>query len=667
MLGVEYTKDMKFGSPRFETTVPPPAEDGDELEEGAVGAESSRPPVRSEAEARALKERLHFVAQVISGNSGLKLLPGEGWAASVSPEGLKEFKERKRKHPNAKPIPDILTYPEEHLMTRSEEYIWGVFRHEIGHFKHSDFGVVHDAYKQAMDEGYSQKAMYFLFNAWEDARSNYMEAKDSVSAAEKLAYYVREDYFSEEAKAKFAEAPAPVQFGFFGLMKGSRHIIPEIDLGELSALVTDEKVKDALATTDGALNRYSTDPDASHAFHDVMWTDVWPTYKELINKHVKEEREKRAKDMNMTEEELVELEKKIRDLLDKEFVKWIKLLMPKSAEVVEDDKGGIEIVYKEASEDDIKGGKEILRREEEERAEDKELEDVTREIEKEDLARQNEALEERRTGMTKEEQEIYKRFFDRVKPYIKLLQKELLEIFPPAEEDKWSRGHIRGKRISRHDLAREVAIGRGKMFMRRDVLEPSKAAFSLLIDVSGSMGGGAIDEALMAAILMAEALSSVGIPFEILSFHQNVNEIKGYGEKYDGAHKVKLLGVLGQVFAREAMYNNDGYAVDTAARRLQRQLVKEKADGALVVFSDGSPAESPGYGGAQWELKGIVEKWKKQVPLVGVGLGAGMDQIIKRYYGDNSAVALDITQLPKKLLEILSKQLKRFKMRKGKN
>ena|SRR3989338_5644069 len=91
---------------------------------------------RTPAEVQDLKDRLRFVAKLISKNLGLSLIPGQNWAAGLS----KKFEDERRKHPEKSLeefdekllMPEVMTYPEQELLDRDEDYIFGVLRHEIG-------------------------------------------------------------------------------------------------------------------------------------------------------------------------------------------------------------------------------------------------------------------------------------------------------------------------------------------------------------------------------------------------------------------------------------------------------------------------------------------------------------------------------------------------------
>ena len=95
----------KESNPKFESAVSPKFEE----------KEGGKRAGRSAEEVRMLKERMHFVARVLSDNFNLKLMPGNGWAAGLS----KKFEEERRKHPEKSLedfdesllMPEIMTYP----------------------------------------------------------------------------------------------------------------------------------------------------------------------------------------------------------------------------------------------------------------------------------------------------------------------------------------------------------------------------------------------------------------------------------------------------------------------------------------------------------------------------------------------------------------------------
>jgi hypothetical protein len=699
---------------------------------------------RSPQEVRALKDRLRFVAKTLSQNFGLRLIPGQGWAAGLS----EKFQEERRKHPEKSLeefdekllAPEIMTYPEKDLLDRSEDYIFGVFRHEVGHLKHSDYRSLLEAQEGAKKEGYQPMDLFMIYDAWEDGRSNALEGQSSPAARRRLGNYLQED-IAEALTHDFEKRPLPIQYGALCWAKGAEPFIKGFDFEAMKAKIKDEKVLKAYEETQGVLSEYLGEGKGRKAFQDVLWKKGWPVFKELIDKYVEDEakqqheesekgsqskkqqgggesgeseesqqasgeqnqnsegssnqqetkeseaksgtenesesrqgqpsseeksgspgrggKEERSWD-DLSPQEKERYRKAAREKLTEEEREFVGRLQPKSVEIHEKKDGTLEIKPREVTEKDVE------KAEAEEKEQAKRDEEHGQEI---DRAKQEagkaaheaqERLRERVTGLTEKEREQYNVYFDGIRKYVNVLVDRLDEVFPPQQNQAWEGGQQRGKRIDAKKLAREIPTERGRFFETKEAPEVREAAFSLLIDVSGSMKGKKIVEALKAAILMAEAFSKKGVPFEILAFHDQLLELKGFDEDYFGKKKLEIMRVLQEVQSPNARWNDDGYAVDAASRRLQRKLLENSAAGALIVLSDGEPAPSPTHAGSEWELHDIVRKWSKQIPLIGVGIGREMEATIKEYYDKNGLPVPDVSKLPQALLKILSNQLSRF-------
>lgn len=686
---------------------------------------------RSPHEVMELKDRLRFVAKLMAKNFDLRVIPGDGWAAGLS----ERFQEERRKHPDksleefdpALLTPEVMMYPQKDLLERSEDYIWGVFRHELGHVKHSDYQSLLEAQDGAKKEGYSPMDLFMIYDAWEDGRSNNMEGQTSKAARHRLGSYLKED-IAEALLLDFEKKPLPIQYGALCWAKGAESFIEGFNFEELKARIKDEKVLKAFEKTEEALDEYLGERKGRKAFTDVLWQKGWPVFKELIDKYIEDEAKKKhgqkqkegkeggepqqqqgqqgekgegkpeegkegqqpqegedqqgeqkkegeqkqagkpgagqEKSWNeLSPEEKEQYINEAREKLTEEEREFVKRLQPKSIQMKEREDGTIEITIQGVTPEDEKLAEQ----------EDQKFEEQKKKIEQEagkykeaavkEVKESLEKLKERETGLTEEERERYEKYFAEVKKYVGLLVEKLDEVFPPQEEAEWEGGQRRGKRVDTKKLAREIPTGHGRVFEKKDVPEIKEAAFTLLVDVSGSMRGKKIEEALKAAMLMAEALSRKGIPFEILAFHDKLLELKQFEDEYFGKKKLELMRVLQEVGTPNAAWNDDGFAVDSAARRLQKRLLENEAQGALIVFSDGQPAPSGAHNGPEWELHDIVNKWSRQVPLIGVGVGPGMESTIKKYYGKNGLPVPDVSKLPRALLDILRKQAARFKKR----
>jgi len=651
---------------------------------------------RSPREVMELKNRLRFVAKLMAKNFDLRVIPGDGWAAGLS----ERFQEERRRHPEKSLeefdpellTPEVMMYPQKGLLEQNEDYIWGVFRHELGHIKHSDYQSLLKAQDGAKKEGYSPMDLFMIYDAWEDGRSNNMEGQTSKAARHRLGAYLKED-IAEALLLDFEKKPLPIQYGALCWAKGAESFIEGFNFEELKARIKDEKVLKAFEKTEGVLDEYLGERMGRKAFTDILWQKGWPVFKELIDKHIEDEAKKNHEQKQkggekggeqkeggkekqpgqqpgegkswdeLTDEEKKQYINEARENLTEQEREFVKRLQPKSIKMKERKDGTIEITIEDVTPEDEKQAEQEEREFEEQK---KKIEQEAGKYKEEAVKEVKESLEklkERETGLTKDERERYEEYFSEVKKYVGALVEKLDDVFPPQEEAEWEGGQRRGKRVDTKKLAREIPTGHGRVFEKKDVPEIKEAAFTLLVDVSGSMRGKKIEEALKAAMLMAEAFSRKGVPFEILAFHDKLLELKQFEDEYFGKKKLELMRVLQEVGTPNAQCNDDGFAVDSAARRLQRRLLENEAQGALIVFSDGQPAPSGKHNGPEWELHGIVNKWSKQVPLIGVGVGPGMESTIKEYYGKNGLPVPDITKLPHALLDILRKQLARFEKR----
>jgi cobalamin biosynthesis protein CobT len=72
----------------------------------------------------------------------------------------------------------------------------------------------------------------------------------------------------------------------------------------------------------------------------------------------------------------------------------------------------------------------------------------------------------------------------------------------------------------------------------------------------------------------------------------------------------------------------------------------------LIVFSDGSPADSPNGSDPDASLIQVTEAIRKRklVSLHGIGI---CDRNVQRYYGDNAKVVTNLPDLEKVLIETL--------------
>ena len=185
------------------------------------------------------------------------------------------------------------------------------------------------------------------------------------------------------------------------------------------------------------------------------------------------------------------------------------------------------------------------------------------------------------------------------------------------------------------------------------------AAITVLVDMSGSMGGSKVQYALASTLLVNEVCSTLNIPIEILGFtdgytpgmdiapvmfvYKNFSDLKIDNERIKGCFSTSSLYMYG---------NPDGENILWAHNRLVRRKEKKKL---LIVMSDGSPAASKSSVGLEsFTLKAIREiENSKLVDIYGLGLCSNSVE----YFYKARSVVNDPEDIPSKLLELIERKI----------
>lgn len=198
-----------------------------------------------------------------------------------------------------------------------------------------------------------------------------------------------------------------------------------------------------------------------------------------------------------------------------------------------------------------------------------------------------------------------------------------------------------------------TALGDKNIFRRKQKQVAINAAVTLLVDCSGSMSGEKIHIASDTAIIMAETLDLVGVPFEVLGFNQvngdfsyeDVDRMRelGYTRVYPMSHYIfksfeqnldkrckSLIGAIPHIHLYE---NVDGESVRWAARRI---ALRKEDRRILIVISDGYPAGYAEYD-LHNDLKTVCQTIEQsgQVSLFGIGVCSDAP---KEYYKDHAII-----------------------------
>lgn len=253
------------------------------------GVPEERPPKRNTGEVAELKRKIGLIARVFSKTYDLGVYPSPqgGWCCSIDERHMEEIDRYLRSEVqtlDALPAdalkPKKIYYDvsdvEENM---SDDEVIGVTRHEIGHVNHSDFRLLLEGQRQAMDEGYLATSWASISNALEDPRVNNLEIAGSDVVREKMSKLYTK--WSAETVEKIRTQPAIHQLGLA--------LIYYWLSGELITSITDKKVIDLFNEIRPHADRYMASDSAQEA-HDILKKDIWPLYKKLEQKAVADEK-----------------------------------------------------------------------------------------------------------------------------------------------------------------------------------------------------------------------------------------------------------------------------------------------------------------------------------------------------------------------------------------
>ena len=245
-------------------------------------------------------------------------------------------------------------------------------------------------------------------------------------------------------------------------------------------------------------------------------------------------------------------------------------------------------------------------------------------------------------------------------PVSKRIQKRLLDILEEQRRGSKMTGLYAGRRFDPRSFQR--TDGR-HMYSRKAPENVPDMAVCLLVDESGSMGGGNIEAARATAYIVHDFCLGLDIPVAIYGhterFRDGVVELRSYAEfdSVDGKDKERILGLA----AREN--NRDGYAIRFCQKRLASRQEEVKL---LLIVSDGAPEASGYYGSeANQDVRDAVAAAIKSGQLViTAGIGSCRSEIESVYIDpatpNRCAKFLDIADLekmPKQFIRIIQRRM----------
>ena len=216
---------------------------------------------------------------------------------------------------------------------------------------------------------------------------------------------------------------------------------------------------------------------------------------------------------------------------------------------------------------------------------------------------------------------------------------------------KMARDWDYGREDGRLDSRRLVGAFKGNpnVFKQRDDRVEMDTAFTMLIDLSGSMNGSKVDIARQCAMAITEAIDRTGISYEILGF----NNVRGsespspedpYRRLYDRYEPLDMWmfktfeerlfeakGAIASISECAGGNNSDAEAVQYAYERLKSRPERRKV---FMTLSDGCPACHRGYladaDGQDKQLRRVVDRIERDgTDVVGIGIA---DRSVEQFY-----------------------------------
>ena len=248
---------------------------------------------RSPEEVEELKRKIGLIARVFSRNYAMDVYPSPdgGWSCGFA--GGDEIMEEVEKF-MAGEVPNLDHVAQEKWQPKrihydvkdieegmSEDQVLGVMRHEIGHAKNTDFKLLIEGQKMALDEGYLPSSYAQGWNSCEDPWVNNKEIGDSETVREKMTDLYRK--WLPETRDHINTQPASHQLGL--------NIIHYWLTNESIPTLKDKEVLDLFDGIRSAVDEYF-EADTPAESQKVFREKIWNTFKKLEKKSIEQEKQK---------------------------------------------------------------------------------------------------------------------------------------------------------------------------------------------------------------------------------------------------------------------------------------------------------------------------------------------------------------------------------------
>jgi cobalamin biosynthesis protein CobT len=198
-----------------------------------------------------------------------------------------------------------------------------------------------------------------------------------------------------------------------------------------------------------------------------------------------------------------------------------------------------------------------------------------------------------------------------------------------------------------------------KLWLRKTVPDRWSVVFSLLVDLSGSMQGEKAQAAVAGAVLLAETLHRLNVPFLINGFQDVLVPFAAVGEGLTARVRAALAAMPAEVAGsrpggnNKPAYNDDGPCLLEAAEEVLGLGYDERL---LVVISDGIPEGCRSTPDDLHRAVSHLRRLEPELKLVAIGLGPGTEHVNEYYPEAKANVPVD--RLAEEVGELLRRKLR---------
>lgn len=255
----------------------------------------------------------------------------------------------------------------------------------------------------------------------------------------------------------------------------------------------------------------------------------------------------------------------------------------------------------------------------------------------------------------------YQQLHNQLRGEIRKLTRELRQCLVPSKKMTKRSGYREGVALDMRKLflGLQTPSREPDFWIRRTNPTRRTAAFSLLIDCSGSMRGRKISAALKASVAMAETFKQLSIPFAVNGFQDILIPVHSFQSTYGNASRKALADLQLEVTGERPGGNNGYHFNDDGPCLLEAShaLLNSGHDHhILIMISDGLPE---GRRSSKVDLVNTIRSLQTSHPnlsLIGLGIGPNTGHVNDLFEHGGGNIA--IRDFPTTLASILKKQLR---------